>query len=138
MGRVRVWSRGRGRGIFQDNSRNFRESFGCQIALGPSIVIMFCFLKQKVGSYRCRSFTIGLKEHNPDPMLNPPFQYLRKCNFHVFTQVLPSYYRNSYVRRNLLFLLLKLLKLDGTTTRRSYIVEILFLTAKKRSVPTHG
>ena len=35
-------------------------------------------------------FTVGLKENNSEIMLNPPAQYLRKFNFHVFTQVLPN------------------------------------------------
>ena len=31
-----------------------------------------------------------LEENNSEIMLNPPAQYLRKFNFHAFTQVLPN------------------------------------------------
>ena len=40
-------------------------------------------------------FTVGLKENNSEIMLNPPAQYLRKFNFHAFTQVLPNTFKSS-------------------------------------------
>ena len=36
-------------------------------------------------------FTVDLKENNPEIMLNPPAQYLRKFNFHVLAQVFEYY-----------------------------------------------
>jgi len=40
--------------------------------------------KIEVLKRQIKIFTVGLKENNPEIMLNPPAQYLRKCNFHVF------------------------------------------------------
>ena len=73
-------------GIFLGNFGKFPGKFWNF----PGIFRLVPRTKIDILNRQIKIFTVGLKENNSEIILNPPDQYLRKFNFHSFTQVLPT------------------------------------------------